>query len=276
MNLPLVSIIMPTYNAAAYISAAIDSVIRQTYTNWELLIIDDGSTDETKTIVFGYHDIRIRYYYQENSGVSVARNKGLAEMKGDFFCFLDADDSFPENGIFCRVQKFDNNPQIDFVDGIVETYDENFNQLIKVCKPSFTGNPFDQVVALRSNCLCAVSWMVRRKPGVNYSFFTGWSHSEDIAFYLSISADKKSKYDFVSLPVYRIRRRAGSAMSNLRGLEEGYVNFYKLVTKSFKEKTTGRQRRYLKLRTMRIMILSYLHERKLFPAIWFFFRFMFL
>src|SRR6476659_7001862 len=90
----LVSVIMPAFNAGKYISDAIQSVIQQTYNNWELIVIDDGSTDTTAAIIkeFIASDDRIKYLYQENGGPGKARNKGLKEAKGIYVAFLDADD----------------------------------------------------------------------------------------------------------------------------------------------------------------------------------------
>lgn len=94
MNDPLVSVIVPAYQAAAWISDCIESVIRQSYSNWELIIIDDGSTDNTKKICLGYTmiDSRIKYFYQKNSKQGKARNLGIFKSQGDFLAFLDADD----------------------------------------------------------------------------------------------------------------------------------------------------------------------------------------
>ena len=90
----LVSIIMPSYNTAKYISNSIDSVLAQTYTDWELIIVDDCSTDNTDEIVKGYlNDERIRYLKNEtNSGAAVSRNYALREAKGKWIAFLDSDD----------------------------------------------------------------------------------------------------------------------------------------------------------------------------------------
>ena len=95
MNIPvLFSVIMPTYNRASLIGKAIESVIQQKYYNWELLIIDDGSVDNTKEVVSAYSDQRIRYIYQENQERSAARNNGISQAKGGFICFLDSDDYY--------------------------------------------------------------------------------------------------------------------------------------------------------------------------------------
>lgn len=91
---PKISIIVPVYNGEKYIGDTIKSIQAQTFTNWELLIINDGSTDETVSVVdkFMSSDSRIGLYQQENAGVSVARNNGLENAQGEYISFLDADD----------------------------------------------------------------------------------------------------------------------------------------------------------------------------------------
>lgn len=89
----LVSIIMPSYNSEKYIKASIASVISQTYTNWELLIVDDCSTDQTVRIIQSFNDRRIRLFVNDhNSGAAVSRNRALREAKGKWIAFLDSDD----------------------------------------------------------------------------------------------------------------------------------------------------------------------------------------
>lgn len=109
------SVIIPTFNRYSFLRIALDSVLEQTYRDFEVIIIDDGSTDNTSELVSSYNDQRIRYFHQENHGVSSARNKGLSIATGDFIAFLDSDDhwkkeklqkaekyirSFPDTGIF--------------------------------------------------------------------------------------------------------------------------------------------------------------------------------
>ncbi|MGI6469954.1 MAG: glycosyltransferase family 2 protein, partial [Paludibacteraceae bacterium] len=91
-NNPLISVIMPLYNAALYVEEAIQSVVNQTYTDWELIIVDDGSTDDSLAVVKRYESDKIRVYTQPNSGACVARNKALSLAQGAFVKFLDADD----------------------------------------------------------------------------------------------------------------------------------------------------------------------------------------
>lgn len=89
----LVSIVMPSYNTGRFIGRSIDSVLAQTYQNWELLIVDDCSTDETDRVVGEYNDSRIHYLKNEtNSGAAVSRNKALSFAKGEWIAFLDSDD----------------------------------------------------------------------------------------------------------------------------------------------------------------------------------------
>ncbi len=92
--MPNISVVITTYNRADYVSKAIKSVLHQTYPDWELVIVDDGSTDETPKVVSGYltNDGKVRYIRQANQGLSAARNKGIAETHGKYLAFLDDDD----------------------------------------------------------------------------------------------------------------------------------------------------------------------------------------
>ncbi|MBQ4528076.1 MAG: glycosyltransferase [Clostridia bacterium] len=89
----LVSIIMPSYNTGRFIKETVDSVLAQTYENWELIIVDDCSTDNTDEVVAGFNDDRIKYLKNEkNSGAAVSRNRAMREAKGKWIAFLDSDD----------------------------------------------------------------------------------------------------------------------------------------------------------------------------------------
>lgn len=94
-NVPLISVILPVYNGEEFISEAVGSVVSQTYRNFELLIVDDGSTDRTATIIesFAASDSRIKILTQKNGGVSAARNAGIEIARGDYLTFIDADDA---------------------------------------------------------------------------------------------------------------------------------------------------------------------------------------
>lgn len=124
----LVSVIMPTYNCGAFISESIDSVLAQTYTDWELIIVDDCSTDDTDRIVGSYHDRRIRYIRNaQNMGAALTRNRALREARGRYIAFLDSDDLWlPE-----KLEK-----QIAFMEtnGYAFSY-HNYIEIDKTSKP---------------------------------------------------------------------------------------------------------------------------------------------
>jgi glycosyltransferase involved in cell wall biosynthesis len=94
--MPFFSIIIPTYNRALFLKIAVESVLQQSFKDFELIIVDDGSTDSTRKIIEEYmgQSTKIKYGYQQNMGPAAARNRGLKEARGDYICFLDSDDRF--------------------------------------------------------------------------------------------------------------------------------------------------------------------------------------
>jgi len=135
-NQPLVSIVTPCYNCEKYIGEAIESVLAQTYTNWEMFIIDDGSTDNSFNIAkhFAQKDERIKLIKQEqNNGVSIARNKAIELSKGEYLAFLDSDDLWLpeklEKQLTFMVEK-----NCDFSFTRYEHIDENGESLNKIAR----------------------------------------------------------------------------------------------------------------------------------------------
>lgn len=94
MSEPLISVILPAYNHERYVGAAIEGVLNQTFTDWELVIVDDGSTDRTAEVIKGYKDPRINYHYQENQDAFNALNRGMALARGTWFSILNSDDCY--------------------------------------------------------------------------------------------------------------------------------------------------------------------------------------
>jgi glycosyltransferase involved in cell wall biosynthesis len=105
-----ISVIIPTYNRERFVVEAIDSVLNQSYTDFEIIIIDDGSTDNTKDVLKAYED-KIRYYHQTNSGVSAARNAGIKAALGKWIAFLDSDDKWEKDYLSTQIAQIERYPQ---------------------------------------------------------------------------------------------------------------------------------------------------------------------
>lgn len=116
-----ISVIIPTYNNAAYIEEAIDSVLGQTISVDEIIVIDDGSTDHTMQLLHAYNN-NITYQYQNNAGAAAARNKGIALSKGDILVFLDADDIWVSTKIAEQLSILNKRLDIDMVFGHIEQF----------------------------------------------------------------------------------------------------------------------------------------------------------
>jgi glycosyltransferase involved in cell wall biosynthesis len=123
MDTIVFSIIIPSYNRAHILPQAITSVLNQTYTNWELIVVDDGSTDNTLTIVAGYDDKRIHYHKKENGGVCSARNHGVNYSNGDYIIFLDSDDAVSSDWLFNFYNQITETNSPDLICGGLERVD---------------------------------------------------------------------------------------------------------------------------------------------------------
>lgn len=118
-SVPTVSVVIPTYNRAALIGETLHSVQAQQFDSWECIVVDDGSTDETRAVVdlFVRADPRIRYVWQENATATVARNLGLALAVGKYILFVDSDDHLAEDRLRWQVEQLDDNPDAVLVYG---------------------------------------------------------------------------------------------------------------------------------------------------------------
>lgn len=249
----LVSIIMPAYNAEAYIADAIRSVLNQSHENWELLIVNDGSTDNTASIAESFLDTRIKTITQKNQGVSSARNNALARMTGSFFCFLDADDQLPINSIFERLKIF-TNPEVHFVDGQVKIFNHNMSEVMETRNHNFSGYPLNKLCEIDASCFFGPTWMIRVITGEKYQFKHGLTHGEELLFYIGIA--HHGAYQAVQTETYYYRSGHLSAMSDMKGLENGYKNILKEL-KSIPHVTAEMQKAFRK-RSRSIMFKSYL------------------
>lgn len=138
--MPKVSVIIPTYNYDKYIEKAIDSVLDQTYRDIEIIVVDDGSTDNTREIIETRYKERVRYFYQENKGAPAARNIGLHKAKGEYVIFLDADDQLSRKQIFLFIKQSEQHPN-DILYGPWKQYVEKGKDcLIKYIKTDYGEN----------------------------------------------------------------------------------------------------------------------------------------
>lgn len=108
-----ISVIIPTYNRLQYVQEAIDSVLAQTYRNYELIVVDDGSMDDTGEMIKAKYNGRLHYYFQNNQGESVARNYGASKAKGEYLAFLDSDDKWHLDKLKYQVKALEKNQQKD-------------------------------------------------------------------------------------------------------------------------------------------------------------------
>ncbi|MBU1710567.1 MAG: glycosyltransferase, partial [Proteobacteria bacterium] len=106
---PAVSIIIPTYNRSAFLQEAIDSVLAQSYSPYEIIVVDDGSADDTPEVVKAYES-KVRYIRRENSGPAAARNTGIKAARSDYIAFLDDDDRFDKRKLEIQVKAMVDNP----------------------------------------------------------------------------------------------------------------------------------------------------------------------
>lgn len=120
---PLISVIITTYNHVKYLADAIASAFRQTYSNLEVIVVDDGSTDDTPLLMTNYPEVK--YIRQENKGLSSARNTGIANSKGSYLVFLDADDVLYPNALRTNLKYFKGHPDCGFVSGWYDRINEN-------------------------------------------------------------------------------------------------------------------------------------------------------
>ena len=129
---PLVSVIIPAFNAEKYIGEAIGSILAQTYKNFELIIINDGSTDNTAEIILSYNDERIKYINNEaNAGISRSRNKGIRHSKGKYIAVLDSDDIAARDRLEIQVKYLENKPDIAVCGSYYRAFSKNHSSIIR-------------------------------------------------------------------------------------------------------------------------------------------------
>lgn len=233
----LVSIIMPAYNAENFISESIESVIGQTYANWELIIVDDGSTDNTRNVVHSYinQDSRIHYFFQENARQAKARNTGIKNSKGDIIAFLDADDLWLPQKLELSLKEFYNGEQdVLFTDAYIfnnSTQLSHYENLpnINIVAKTYHGDeglnaflyenriPILTVIATRESILNVNCFREENKGG-----------TEDYELWLNLLANNHIiRGTDLKLSLYRIHSNSTTATNNMD------INVIKMFSRFF-------------------------------------------
>lgn len=210
MTPPQASIIMPAYNVAPWIGQALDSVLRQTVSDWECIVINDGSSDNTSAVVSSIKDSRIKLLQQENAGVAAARNKGLGVARGRYITFLDADDIWHPNALERLCAALDANPACDLCWGDFVRFDDDTKVIMPLpgTRLWHTGNVWADILVdcfIQFGAFCA-----RAEAAAGLQFNTSLRICEDKDWLLRLLRSRTS----VHTPhvVHFYRQRANSAI----------------------------------------------------------------
>ncbi len=141
---PGVSVVIPACNAGQFIAEAIDSVLAQTFTDFEVIVVDDGSTDDTREVVARFTDPRLRYVYQDHAGVSAARNAGIRRAQGRYIAFLDADDWWLPEKLALQVQLLESRPEVGLV--YCGAYRVRNGRIISKFRARYRGDVFEPLL----------------------------------------------------------------------------------------------------------------------------------
>ncbi|WP_315786852.1 glycosyltransferase family 2 protein [Fischerella sp. JS2] len=158
--MPKVSVIIPAYNAMTYLPETLESVLRQTFTDFEVLIVNDGSSDPILEWACGIVDPRVKLISQENQGVSTARNTGITHAQGEYIAFVDADDLWESTKLAKQIRCLEENPAIGLVHTWIVLIDEQGKSSGRVISSNAKGNVWKQVV--EHNLIQTSTVLVRR------------------------------------------------------------------------------------------------------------------
>lgn len=216
MITPLVSIITPAYNAQRFVGEAIKSVINQSWQNWEMLIIDDGSLDDTSQICQDFCDIdkRVKLIKSSNHGVSHARNLGLKSAKGKYIGFLDADDIIDPDYIKLIIKKLEDTG-VDISGSTLVRMDEGLANVLSRNQSSFHGPLINPLSRFDSNVFLGISYIFRADSIRNVFFDEKIPNGEDFLFLLTCCSKRSITYCGFAHDGYFYRQSNNSASRNL-------------------------------------------------------------
>lgn len=215
--MPLISVIIPAYNNEKTIREAIESVLNQTFSDFELIVINDSSNDSTLEIVSSIQDSRIKIFSYPNAGVSASRNRGFKLAAGNFISFLDADDLWMSDKLEAQLKALQSNPQAALAYSWNDRIDESGQFLSKGNYKNFSGNVYEQLVV--QNFLETASNPLIRAEALKAvgDFDPTLTPAEDWDMYLRLA----ERYNFVVVPRPQIlyRASANSQSANIFKME---------------------------------------------------------
>ena len=199
-----VSVVTPTYNRARFLPDAVASVLAQTYADLELIIVDDGSVDDTCKVLAPFlADRRVHYFYQENQGQSFARNLALNQAAGDYIAFLDSDDVWAPEKLEKQLAVFRSNPHVDIVHGDEATIDEQGSVISLKNMRRYSGRITRYLLA--DNSVSITTAMVRRRCFDEMGGFdTSVGVADDYELWLRFSARYRYHYEPGMCASYRV------------------------------------------------------------------------
>ena len=244
LPLPIVSVVIPMFNVEKYIEKCIISVLAQTFKNFEVICVDDGSSDNTVNILKQFTDPRIKLIKQQNRGLAGARNTGIQAARGIFIALLDSDDCWASQKLTEHVAHLNNNPHVGVSYCASLFIDENSNatgtgQFPKLTQINFRDvlcrNPVGNgsAAVIRRRLLTDIS-TTNRAQGRKYYFDESLRQSEDIEFWVRIALSSKWKFEGISSPLTYYRINDGGLSANLN---KQFVSWTLAMSKNEKTNT---------------------------------------
>ncbi|HQU91579.1 MAG TPA: glycosyltransferase family A protein [Pyrinomonadaceae bacterium] len=222
-----VSVVIPTYNYGRFIGEAVESVLAQTLLPVEVIVVDDGSTDETEGVVGSFAERGVRYVRQENAGVCAARNRGVAESSGELIAFLDADDIWEPTKLERQVAKFVEDPEVGLVHCGMREFDSQTSETITLHLDGGEDGVAENLLLWDGPVVVGPGGtiVVRRKAFEDVGGFDPrMKVGEDWDFCYRVA--RKYKVGFVAEPLVNYRSHGAAAHHNVDNMERGMAIFY--------------------------------------------------
>ncbi|MGF1496384.1 MAG: glycosyltransferase family 2 protein [Elainellaceae cyanobacterium] len=213
--MPKVSVVIPAYNAMPYLPQTVDSVLQQSFTDFEVLIVDDGSSDNTANWVAQITDPRVRLICQSNQGAGAARNTGVKNAQGDYIAFLDADDFWEPTKLAKQVQRLDQQPKVGLVHTWITLANPDGSLSDRTMQTNGEGHIWNQVVVYNP-LKCGSTAMVRRQCFEELGYFDqSLKYSEDWDMWIRIA--RKYAFSVIHEPLTNYRIHPFNKSKNYEG-----------------------------------------------------------